>query len=83
MEYELTEHAKDVMARRAIRPDWIERALRTPQKSEMDRSDAELEHRLVTLAEFGNRVLRVTVNVQAEPERVITAYFDRGMRGAL
>ena len=48
-----------------------------PQWTEPDPVDAALEHRLDAIPEFGNRVLRVIVNIAATPPRVITAYFDR------
>ena len=82
MAYTLSEHARDVMAKRAIRTEWLERALCAPEWCESDRIDNTLEHRLVTIHEFGNRVLRVIVNTQVKPVRVVTAYFDRRMRGA-
>lgn len=83
MRYVLTEHAREVIARRQIRDAWIEQALVAPCLTEPDAVDPALEHRLAVIPEFGNRVLRVIVNVQASPSRVITAYFDRRMRGAL
>jgi hypothetical protein len=45
--------------------------------------DSDLEHRLGKIDEFEGRVLRVIVNPQLEPIRVITAFFDRAMRGKL
>jgi hypothetical protein len=35
------------------------------------------------LPEFGGRVLRVVVNKTVVPERVVTVYFDRTMKGKL
>jgi len=55
----------------------VERVLEGPQWTEPDPVDAALEHRLDAIPEFGNRVLRVIVNIAATPPRVITAYFDR------
>ena len=33
--------------------------------------------------EFGGRVLRVTVNTAVEPNRVVSVFFDRRMKGKL
>ena len=78
VDYELTQHARDAMAKRAIPQEWVERALAAPQWTEGDPVDDVLEHRLMRIPEFGHRVLRVIVNLEAEPPRVVTAYFDRG-----
>lgn len=48
-----------------------------------DPLDSELEHRLSKIDEFEGRVLRVIVNPNVDPIRVITAFFDRGMRDKL
>jgi hypothetical protein len=55
----------------------MERALTTPDLIEADPIDADLEHRLTSIAEFENRVLRVVVNVKVTPPPVVTASFDR------
>ena len=52
------------------KPDW----------TEADSIDEDLEHRLARIPDFGNRVLRIIVNVNVTPPRVVTAYFDRGSR---
>jgi hypothetical protein len=83
MRYTLTEHARDAIHKRGIAIEWLERALDTPQWRVPDELDAALEHRLAVIPEFGGRVLRVIVNTTAEPERVITAYFDRAALRAL
>jgi uncharacterized DUF497 family protein len=72
-----------MMERRGISERWVEQTIAAPQEVEPDALDLDLEHRLAVIAEFGNRVLRVIVNVRTDPERVITVYFDRGMRGKL
>jgi hypothetical protein len=57
---------------------WRLRGLVVP-----DPLDATLEQRFVKIAECGDRVLKVVVNKMASPERVVSAYFDRRMKGAL
>lgn len=80
MQYILTQHAKDVVAEREIALRWVELALNAPETVEPDRDDADVEHRLVRIAEHGNRVLRVIVNRKARPIRIVTVYFDRTRR---
>jgi hypothetical protein len=77
MDYRLIQHARDALEKRQIAISWVERVLACPEWTEPDPVDAELEHRLAGIPEFGNRVLRVIVNTSATPPRVITAYFDR------
>jgi hypothetical protein len=79
--YTLTRHASDSLRERHIALDWLERALWSPDWSETDPVDPSLEHRFKVIPEFGNRVLRVVVNVKASPLTVITAFFDRRLRG--
>ncbi|MFH1086669.1 MAG: DUF4258 domain-containing protein [Chloroflexota bacterium] len=81
MAYTLTEHARSAMQKRGIRLAWLERALAEPGWREPDAVDCQLEHRLAIISEFGDRVLRVIVNTEADPERVVTMYFDRRLRG--
>ncbi len=77
MDYVLTQHARDALVKRQIREEWVDIAMRNPTWTEMDAIDPLLEHRLAPISEFGNRVLRVIVNVQTKPWRIVTAYFDR------
>jgi len=77
MDYNLTAHAKDALAKRQIALEWMEQVLSAPEWTERDPADADLEHRLAHVAAFGNRVLRVIVNVKIDPPRIVTAYFDR------
>ncbi len=65
-----------------IGPD-AERVLAAPSRRLPDLIDPALEHRLAVVPEHDNRVLRVIVNTQSNPVRVVTLYFDRTMRGKL
>ncbi len=42
-----------------------------------------LIHALRAIPEFGDRVLRVIYNRTRQPPHVVTAFFDRGMKGKL
>lgn len=54
--------------------------LQQPERVEPDTVDAELEHRLGRIPEYGGRVLRVIVKKTTDPLRIVTCYFDRKMR---
>ncbi|MDA8107724.1 MAG: DUF4258 domain-containing protein [Betaproteobacteria bacterium] len=77
----LTEHAKVVLAERGIPLAWVERALARPQRTAVDDADPELRHAIAAIPEHGDRYLRVIYNFTVAPWRVVTAYFDRGLRG--
>ena len=77
MAYELTEHARDALEKRKIEPAWVERVIDTPEVTDADPIDPDLEHRLARIPEWGNRVLRVIVNRTTTPLRIVTAFFDR------
>ena len=81
MKYRKTKHAEKVLNERNISDEWLERVLENPELTEPDEIDPELEHRLGKIEEFGNRVLRVIINVRRRPVLIITAYFDRNMKG--
>jgi hypothetical protein len=81
VDYSLTEHARRSLARRTdIRIEWLERALRQPDRVTMDEVDPELEHRLLKIEEYGGRVLRVIVKPGGSALLVVTAFFDRRAR---
>ena len=81
--YELSAHAVTVMAEREISAEWVERVLRNPGRTEPDAADPLLRHTLGRIPEWDDRVLRVFYNEAVEPWRVVTAFFDRAMRGKL
>ena len=79
----LTAHAGEVVEARGIRREWIRRVLEAPKKKSSDKADRTLKHYLGVVAEYDDRVLRIVVDDRKTPVRVITAYFDRAMRGKL
>ena len=83
MEYLLTAHAVDAMEQRKISREWLEYVLSAPTQRTPDLVDPSLEHWLRMIPEHDNRVLRVIVNIQVHPMRVVTLYFDRTVRGLL
>jgi len=83
MDYELTQHARDVLAERNIAVTWLERVLQNPTLTQPSPTDPEIESRFAAIPEFGGRILRVVVNKQASPRRIVSVYFDRTMKGKL
>jgi hypothetical protein len=81
--YALSNHARTVIAERDIPEAWVERVLADPERTGPDASDPALRHALGRIPGQGDRVLRVVYNETVRPWRVVTAYFDRGMRGKL
>ncbi|MGP8218279.1 MAG: DUF4258 domain-containing protein [Limisphaerales bacterium] len=77
-----TQHALRRMAKRQLQQEWIEQVIANPSRIEPDEHDPELEHRLATVPELANRVLRVIVS-KSEPRRVVTVHLDRKMKGKL
>lgn len=83
MKYEMTHHARKVLEERGIPVEWMERAFSAPERILPDPEDAQVERRFRCIPEFGDRVLRVAVNVTVDPERIVSVFFDRNMKGKL
>ena len=83
MEYEMTKHALKVLEERNIPTEWMERVLSSPELVLPDPEDTTVERRFRRIPEFGGRVLRVAVNIAISPNRVVSVFFDRTMKGAL
>lgn len=78
-----TRHAAFVMTLRQIQDEWIESVLRSPIRIHDDSHDPELQHFLAPIADFDFRVLRVITKRATIPPVVITAFFDRALKGTL
>ena len=83
MNYELTKHARKALEEREIQIQWLERTLAAPECVLPDPADATVERRFRRIPEFGGRVLRVAVNTTVDPNRVVSVFFDRTMKGKL
>jgi hypothetical protein len=81
--YDLTQHAKEMISERNIQSSWLEQVLESPELVEPDPDDPELTHHVGRINENGNRALRVVFNQSISPIRIVTAYFDRKMKGRL
>jgi hypothetical protein len=74
-----TRHFKDMLRERSIPLAFTKRALIKPEKTEI-RTDGT-KHFLRRISEYGNRWLRVVVNVSVKPNKAVTAFFDRRLSG--
>lgn len=83
MSLHFTRHALDMMEKRSIKQQWIEDAFLNPDKTENDPLDKTAMHYMKRIHENGDRILRVVVNVNVSPNAIVTAFFDRGMKGKL
>lgn len=83
MRYELTQHARQALEERSISLEWMERTIDAPELTLPDPEDSSVERRFLRIPEFGGRVLRVAVNTEVEPPRVVSVFFDRAMKGKL
>jgi len=54
MNYELTQHAQDVIEERRIPTEWLERALAKPALVEPSAAEPGIENRFAKIPEFGD-----------------------------
>jgi len=83
MQLTYTVHALDVIERRRLRLEWVERTVAAPEQRIRDSRDEALERFFRRIPESDGRVLRVVVNARSDPWRVVSAFFDQSMRGRL
>lgn len=83
MEFTLSKHAADTLREREIRLEWVQATLENPMRTLPHADDPDLRHALREIPEFGYRVLRVIYNHTRQPTLIVTAYFDRTMKGKL
>ena len=76
---ETTKHFKKMLEERSIQQEWVDKVVNDPEKVE-DHKDGT-RHFLRCIQEHGNRWLRIVVNIQVQPNRAVTAFFDRRMGG--
>lgn len=82
MDFVLSRHAEVSADEREIPLEWIRLALEQPDHHETDSREEGVELFYAKIAAHGNRVLKV-VNVQVDPWRVMSVYFDRSMKERL
>jgi len=75
---EFSKHFNQMLEERDISREWVDRALEDPDNIE-DIEDGT-RHYTKQFPEYGNRWLRVVINVSVNPNRAVTAFFDRRLR---
>lgn len=83
IDYILSDHAKKRFNQRGIKELWIQDAINSPDKIEIDAEYPEKTYVWKIIAEMDNRVLKVAYNNGHNPIKVITVHFDRNMRNKL
>jgi hypothetical protein len=78
--FDLTEHAYYQMQKRKILELWVEQTLLHSERVEILADVHGNTHYLKRIQEFGDRWLRVVVNPNIEPNRVVTIFFDRRVK---
>ncbi len=77
-EYKFSEHAFDMLKERNIREDWVKMTITDPERKEFN-NDGTI-HYIRAIEHFGGRYLRVVVNPNVNPQRIVTVFFDRRIR---
>ncbi len=83
MDFVLSRHAEVSAEEREIPLEWIRSVLEQPDHREADGREDGVELFYAKIAAYGDRVLKVVVNVQVDPWRVMSVYFDRSMKERL
>ena len=73
-----TGHFEDMLTERGIKRECADIPVLQPDKTE-EHTDGT-RHYIRQIPENGNRWLRVVVNVASDPEKRVTAFFDRRLR---
>ncbi|MBE9069830.1 DUF4258 domain-containing protein [Leptolyngbya cf. ectocarpi LEGE 11479] len=76
----LSQHAHYQIQERNIQLGWIDTALSNPDRLLTNADAHSNTHYLKQIEDFGNRWLRVIVNPNVDPKRVITVFFDRKIK---
>jgi hypothetical protein len=80
IEYEFSEHAYVMLRERNIEEAWVQSVMQNPDKKEL--KDDGTIHYIRAIEQYEGRYLRVVVNPKASPQRIVTIFFDRRMRGS-
>ena len=75
---EPSQHARDMLKEREIPEEWMWRAINEPDWTEIGENGNT--HYIKAIPEHGDRFLRVVVNPNTQPKRIVTLFFDRRLR---
>lgn len=81
--FRLSNHAEKVIVERNIKKNWIVDTFTNPDNIENDKKNINLEHRLKIITYYDDRVLRIICNIESNPIIIVTAFFDRRLKGKL
>ena len=73
-----SKHFSMMLQERGIESDWVDLARERPDR--VENHDDGTCHYLKKIPDRGDRWLRVVVNVLVDPERAVTAFFDRRLK---
>ena len=73
-----TKHFEEMMIERNIPVELVESTIANPDR--IENNDDGTQHYLKQFKSFGNRWLRVVVNVNKKPYTKVTVFFDRRLR---
>ena len=76
--YKFSEHAYDILRERNIQESWVKSAMEHPDKKETMPDGAV--HYVKRIKEFGDRYLRIVVNPNVEPKKIVTLFFERRLK---
>jgi len=78
IDYEFSEHAYEMMREQNIREDWVKLTIEDPERKEqMD--DGTVPY-IKAIDQHEGRFLRVVVNPDISPQRIVMVFFDRRIR---
>lgn len=72
-----SEHAYHQMQARNVQPAWVDETLASPERLISLADGHGNTHYLRRIQAFDHRWLRVVVNPNVEPKRIVTVFFDR------
>lgn len=78
--FELSQHARHQMQERNIQTFWLDETLSSPDRLLPLADSHGNTHYLKQIPDFGDRWLRVIVNPNVDPKRVVTIFFDRRVK---
>ncbi len=79
IDFEFSEHAENMRKERDVLLSWVRLTLEDPVETEQ--KDDGTVHYIRPIEECGGKHLRVVVNPDAIPWRIVTLFFDRRLKG--
>ncbi len=79
-DFQLSIHAHEQIIIRELNVLWVSDTLSNPERTLLLADSFGNTHYLKRISEFGDRWLRVVVNPNQEPPRIVTLFFDRRVK---